>query len=375
MATSLIDFVLSLFRDPVQAQGFCQDPTGALCDAGLSNVTPAQVQAVAATAVPHLALSGGDPVGSLQHAVASHHGMSPGVAAQPTFYSNPIAPGYNGPVAGGMGHNTADLVSHTGPAVLSPDAGHAVQQGGFNLGFGDIAVGSGNDTTLGNKTIAMGDGAVATGGDHAGDISNQIVSGDGSVLGDHSQAVSGDHAVVGDGNQVAQGDRAVAGDGNDVHSGDVTAGTGAIVSEGYGDIHNSGTAAGGDAIVGNHGPVFKDIDASGGSGGNAAGGNAAGGCDLFGGGANAAGGNAIGGSGGGGGFTYIDSHNVGGDQNNIDAGSGGISGDVNAQHADDNSVDNSIHDYSTHDSHDDNSEYIDNSTHTSYDVEGKLSLT
>ena len=45
--TSLIDFILNLFRDPVSAQSFVVNPEEALLDAGLSNVTSAQIQSVA----------------------------------------------------------------------------------------------------------------------------------------------------------------------------------------------------------------------------------------------------------------------------------------------------------------------------------------
>ena len=68
----LIDFILDLFRDEDHAQAFVTNPEQALADAGLSNVTSAQLQSVAATAVPSLAMDSGEPVTDLQQAVSSY---------------------------------------------------------------------------------------------------------------------------------------------------------------------------------------------------------------------------------------------------------------------------------------------------------------
>ncbi|MDT0551580.1 IniB N-terminal domain-containing protein, partial [Streptomyces lonegramiae] len=72
--TTLIDFILDLFRSPASAASFIADPDGSLRDAGLPNVTAAQLHAVAATAAPAgVLLGGGNPVLGLQRAVADHH--------------------------------------------------------------------------------------------------------------------------------------------------------------------------------------------------------------------------------------------------------------------------------------------------------------
>ena len=69
----LIDFILELFRDEDHAQAFVTSPDQALADAGFSNVTSAQLQAVAATAVPSLAMGGdGAAVAGLQQAVSGY---------------------------------------------------------------------------------------------------------------------------------------------------------------------------------------------------------------------------------------------------------------------------------------------------------------
>src|SRR6478609_8107761 len=52
----LLDYILDLFRDEGQAQAFVANPDQALADAGLSTVSSAQLQSVAATASPSLAM-------------------------------------------------------------------------------------------------------------------------------------------------------------------------------------------------------------------------------------------------------------------------------------------------------------------------------
>src|ERR1700757_2790846 len=160
---SLIDFILNLFRDQTAAQSFVVDPEQALLDAGLNNVTSAQIQSVAATAVPSLALGDGDPVVGLQRAVTNHYGWEPVYAPSPTFQPTWAPQAQFAP--------STDLLSNNDPSLLSPnqEGGTNAQQGAFNLGFGDI--------TLGNKTTASGPGAVAIRGNKHRDI----VTGDGGA--------------------------------------------------------------------------------------------------------------------------------------------------------------------------------------------------
>ncbi len=75
--TNVIDWILDLFRDPVQAQAFIDDPNRSMQNAGVQNVTAAQVQAVAATVAPAAVIhGGGNPVHGLQQAVAETHGIA-----------------------------------------------------------------------------------------------------------------------------------------------------------------------------------------------------------------------------------------------------------------------------------------------------------
>jgi hypothetical protein len=256
---NIIDYILDLFRSPAVAADFIADPDGALRNVGLQNVSAAQLQAVAATAAPAgVFLGGGNPVLGLQRAVSDYHG----IASPQTSFA---------PQTDFASHNDTQLASNND--LMSPDqnAGANAQNGAFNLGFGDI--------TLGDKTsnTATGHGVVV-----AGDNDGDIVSGDGAALGNN----------------------------NHMNNGDVYAGTGSNVNQGEGTIHDSGTTAtnGSTVIQGNEGPVFNDVDASGGSGGNAGASGSHGGSSLINvGGGNAGGStNASGGEGGGGGINYVD---------------------------------------------------------------------
>jgi hypothetical protein len=273
--TNLLDYLLDLFRDPVRGEEFVKDPDRAMANAGLQNVTAAQVQAFAATAAPSLALGGGDPVCGLQEAVAESHGIP--FVPQETFTQ--------------VRETDADVLSHNDTRILSPETNihddHSV-----NLDFGDI--------TFGDKTTAD-HGGVAVGGNNSGDILT-----DGSV----KQTGIGNTAITGD-----------------IHSGrhsPVIIGTG-------NDVHDNSQTGGGDIIDGNQGTVIKDNDLG---GGNA--------------------------PAGGGSITVDDNHSTntgGGDVTNVNTG-GGVHGNIDASHHDDNSVhvDNSTHDdHSTH--------TVDNSVH------------
>ncbi|MGE2833056.1 IniB N-terminal domain-containing protein [Mycobacterium sp. SMC-4] len=250
---TLIDFILDLFRSPAAATSFVADPDGALRDAGLPNVTAAQLASVAATAAPAgYALGGGDPIVGLQRAVADHHQLA-------SNFASPFSPQTSWAPTFAPETNT-DLLSGNNVPVASPvqDAGANAQNGGFNLGFGDITFGDKTSNTATN-------GAVVVDGDSDGDI----VSGDGAVLGD----------------------------GNTMNNGDILAGSGSNVVVGKdNEVEDNSKTAGGDLITDNEAPVLNDVDTSGGNGGSADGGGS-----LIGIGS----GDAVGGSGGNGGGIVI----------------------------------------------------------------------
>ncbi|MCV7432275.1 IniB N-terminal domain-containing protein [Mycolicibacterium bacteremicum] len=277
--TTIIDYILDLFRSPDLAGAFIADPEQALRDAGLPNVTAAQLQAVAATAAPAgIALGGGDPVLGLQRAVADHHSLAnsfaPMYAPQRTF-----AP-------------ETDIASHnkTNAEFLSPDqsSGANSQVGGFNLGFGDI--------TFGNKTSNTAtDGGVVVDGDNAG----TVTTGNGNVVGDEN--VTGKDIVVGDDNITGEGN--VVGDDNITDNSKVDVETGnhsPVIVGDENEVEDNSQTAGDDIISDNDAPVLNDVDTSGGNGG----GSVAGGGFL-------GGGSSSGGDGGnGGGIVIVDNSGV-----------------------------------------------------------------
>lgn len=257
---ALIDWILNLFRSEDAARAFVAAPEQALRDAGLAGVSAAQLSSVAATAVPGMVLGGGDPILGLQRAVANQYGFAPAYTPEyapdyalsgtpsytpvwnsaPSFAPAPtFAPETQTDLAS---HNSTDLASHNDIPLLSPtqDAGANAQNGGFNLGFGDI--------TLGRKTIQTAtDHGVVVGADSNGDI----VSGDGAVLGNDNAVTNGgiraDHGA-----NISTGQSAVIRDsgttttaGADAIS---TADSGTVIKGADNSLHN-GAAIGGSATT------------------------------------------------------------------------------------------------------------------------------
>ena len=320
---NVIDWILDLFRHEDAARAFVAAPDQTLRDAGLAGVPAAQLSAVAATAVPGMVLGDGDPVVGLQRAVSNHYGFAPANEWSPN-YAPSFAPSPTfAPQTDLASHNQTDLLSHNDTALLSPDqsAGANSQQGGFNLGFGDIVLG-------GSKTTANGDGAVAV----SGHVHGSIVSGDGAVLGND----------------------------NNVNNGDVWAGTGSNVSVGHGGIEDHGTTntGSGSLIKDNGGPVFSGVDASGGHGGGASGGDS-----LIGIGS----GNSHGGDAGGGGIIVVskDTTSVAGNQTHVGGDSGSASSVSSPTHTvTESHTATTVSDYSDHSS----TAVVDNSTQHSASV-------
>src|ERR1700710_1642617 len=125
--TSLMDYILSLFTNEEAARSFVSAPGQAMTNAGLVNVSPAEVSSVAANAVPGLALSSDDPIGGLQQAVAGQHGFVP-----PT--SDP------GLVSTFVGQEASPFVNAAGPII--DDAGIAA--GNAGLVAGEVGAGLAN---------------------------------------------------------------------------------------------------------------------------------------------------------------------------------------------------------------------------------------
>ena len=138
MAISLLDFVVSLVRDPDAATRYAQDPSQAIADAHLSGVTSADVNSlipVVSESFPAGAVGGvhgaGDAnVWSSGAATAAFDAFSdhipPAVevghaaadAEAPLVVDQPVDHSPAQPVGGG-----ADFLSDSGPALNSFDAG------------------------------------------------------------------------------------------------------------------------------------------------------------------------------------------------------------------------------------------------------------
>ena len=289
--TTLLDYILDLFRSPAVAANFVQDSDGALRAAGLGNVSASQFAAVAASAAPAgVLLGGGDPIQGLQHAVANYHSIPAAFSPQTAF----------APRTDFASNNDTQLASNNDTSLFSPDqnAGSNAQQGAFNLGFGDI--------TLGDKTTNTAtDGAVVNTGT-AGSIDTTSVRGNGNVVGEGNSANTGyidggSHSPI------------IIGEGNDTK------------------VTDTSQHAGGDIITGNEGTVIKDNDMSGGHGGSAGASGGSSGGGLLGVGIGNGGNESTAGSGGSGGSIIINdtsshstSSTVGGNQTTAggDLGSG-----------------------------------------------------
>src|SRR3981189_349734 len=186
--TNVLDWILDLFRDPTQAQAFINDPDKSMQNAGVQNVSAAQGSRGAPPVAPAAVIrGGGNPVHGLQQAVAQTHGIA--FAPQHVFAPETQAFSNNDTLS----HN--DVLSNNDPHILSPEAGHDVQQGGVNLGFGDI--------TFGDKNTAPDGSVINTG--NAGDIDNTNVHGDGNVVGDGNVGANTGDILAGDGSTVQAG--------------------------------------------------------------------------------------------------------------------------------------------------------------------------
>lgn len=197
--TTIIDYILDLFRSPDIAAAFVADPDQAMRDAGLPNVSAAQLASVAASVAPAgVALGNGDPVYGLQNAVSSYHNFASPFSPQTSYTSQPTF----APQTDFASHNSTDFASHNNVPVLSPnqDAGANAQQGAFNLGFGDITLFGSKTTT----TTTATNGGVVVDGENKG----TVTTGHDNTVGDGNTNVhdvlTGSHSpvIVGAGNQV-----------------------------------------------------------------------------------------------------------------------------------------------------------------------------
>ncbi|TDZ96300.1 hypothetical protein CCUG60885_02443 [Mycobacteroides salmoniphilum] len=198
---SIIDFILNLFRDPVQAASYVADPQTSLANAGLSAVTAAQVGAVMPVVAESVAsnygyqsqwVNTGSPMNDLSGNLQNYYAAQPDAPSilSPSLLSprDNFSPRNND----FMSHNDTEFASHnpiaSGNQVMSPSGNVDSFNRGplLDLNFGDLQFGN-------RDTNAIGDGAVAVGGSNSGAIASG--KGSTSVNGDvrDSNIVNADH--------------------------------------------------------------------------------------------------------------------------------------------------------------------------------------
>lgn len=124
--TSLIDYILSLFRSEDAARSFVAAPGRAMTSAGLIDIAPHQISSVAANVVPGLNLGAGDPMSGLRQAVAARHGFAQDVANV----------GFAGDAAGAIGAGVGGRLGGNGQIGV---AGQGAVGAGVGAGVGGQA--------------------------------------------------------------------------------------------------------------------------------------------------------------------------------------------------------------------------------------------
>ncbi|HEY1967612.1 MAG TPA: IniB N-terminal domain-containing protein, partial [Pseudonocardia sp.] len=231
-STSLLDWLLSLLRDPDARAAFQADPQGYLDTCGFHDVSNADVHEALTL------ISDDDHRGG-----GGHHTHYP----PPHHYSSHESPAHY--LQQYVTNNYTTIEEH------NTNIDNSVHQ---NI---DTHGGDFNQVIDNDPVVASGDGAVAAGGniDHS-----TVTTGDGNVVGD------GNHAVTGDGNTTAFG----SGSATDANINHASFGDGSAVSLG-GDasghstdndtnthVHNSGSGDTSVTAAGSHGSAGQYADQS-----------------------------------------------------------------------------------------------------------------
>lgn len=165
--TSLIDYILSLFRSEDAARSFVAAPGRAMTSAGLIDIAPHQISSVAANVVPGLNLGAGDPMSGLRQAVAARHGFAQDVA--------------NVGFAGDAGAGVA--------SVITTDVG-AGPAGGAGLGFGAVGHPTPQPAALGAAgVVAKTEAAAGVVGGVGGATAAGVGGAHGDILGHEGAAL------------------------------------------------------------------------------------------------------------------------------------------------------------------------------------------
>jgi hypothetical protein len=223
-STSLIEFLMSLLRDPEALAAYQDDPDGYLASCGLSDISPTDV---------HEALV---LIEDNQDADFSRDYNTGGNQVHV-----PVPPSPPAPAPGQSEHEAAVQYINTYVTNNFIDDRDTITDNSINQQI-DTGGGDFDQNIDVDSVVASGDGAVAAGGDIE---DSTVVTGSGNTVGDGN--VSGSGNIVGDdndGNLVGDGDGNVVGDDNQAVTGD-----GNTTSFGDGDATSANV--GGDLTVGN----------------------------------------------------------------------------------------------------------------------------
>lgn len=236
--TTLLDWILSLLRDPEARADFQSDPQGYAADNGFTNLTASDV---------HDALY---LIADNQSAGYDHrHGGDSQVHYPPPKHPD---------------HNDGDGASYLNNYVTnnyttiedhSTNIDNSVHQN-IDTDGGDF-----NQVIDNDPVVASGDGAVAAGGDID---DSEITTGDGNVVGDGNQAVTGDHntTAFGSGHATdASFDDARFGDGSAVSVGGDAVGSNED-NDTTTSVHSSGSGDTSVNAAGDHGYAGQAVDQS-----------------------------------------------------------------------------------------------------------------
>ncbi|SDD38459.1 hypothetical protein SAMN05660690_4142 [Geodermatophilus telluris] len=202
LASSLIEYILDLLRDPEAAEAYAADPAGALAAAGV-DATPAEVDDLMPMVAGSAPVSwSGSADGGYGHPHALHHGGGRCDDDEPGGgHAQPAVPAHHDHHHGGAGHHGGD--HHGGPAPAPVPA-------------------------AGSETVVI---------THLYDVSYSNTDVDVEIDASHSIWVSGDAtAIWGDDNVVLDGAGVIAGD--DVEDVTVDAGTDNSVHVDLEDVGN-----------------------------------------------------------------------------------------------------------------------------------------
>ncbi|CCH85519.1 conserved protein of unknown function [Modestobacter italicus] len=249
LASSLLDFILDLLRDPTTAAEFQADPEQALADAGLADVCPADVHAV----MPMLADFAPVGVGAagLAHAAApaGHAAHTPSGVSDATAPAHPqVDPdGSTDPRPSAEAPAVEQLRyiqnTYTYTSTTTIDASHSVWAGEdvYQVFGEDVVLATGGSVAAGDDVDRV---AVDNSTDNSVDVDGSFNT-DGSYNNEDSGNTDIDvensgNTVRGDGNAVGEGNAVDNSDNSDNsdHSVEVT------------DSLNGNAVAGGDAVSG-----------------------------------------------------------------------------------------------------------------------------